>query len=96
MDAMALRAWREKEQWFHNECARCAREAWEAMMRDPGGARLYLYFRRGALVPATDRPDGCELGCKEPIPEDRTAVQLTIWIRDRATRLPFLPAEDAA
>lgn len=83
--------------WFVLEVGRVARLAHAELMRayagGPGSTELYLWFKRGALAVAADKPEGFELGHAERLPTDRTEHQLYGWIHDKAARLACLPSE---
>ena len=84
------------EDWFTEEVARCARAAHAVLMQSGGLDELWLYFRRGSLVFAADKPDGYELGCAERCPRHLEVGQLIAWTHKRARRLGCLPEEPPA
>ena len=79
-------------QWFPNECARAAKEGWKSLCAT-NCAEHHLYFTIGALAVAQDKPAGYELGWPERVPSNLTEGQLTMWIYDRAKRLPCIPRD---
>jgi len=92
MDALDCPAMGSIE-WMAQECARVARAAQAAAARDGFGAKLYLYYRAGALCLAADFPagDGWKPGPPGYLPSGLTCDEIATWVAERARRLPCLP-----
>jgi len=83
--------------WLGQEVYRAASAAHLSMMRSSATVgvtlELWLYYKRGELRFAPDKPEGFELGCPERAPTHLTAEQFVAWTLARSTRLPCLPEE---
>lgn len=79
--------------WFEAKVSACAEVAFGEMIRC-STERQYLWFCRGDLICSPDRPPDMELACPEPIPSHRELSFVRYWIRERAYRLPCLPATE--
>lgn len=82
---------RAMEKWFQEATRAAASDAHDTLMRSGGLEELYLYFTRGAIRFAEEKPEGYELAAPERCPRHLTKEQLILWTRERCKRLPCLP-----
>lgn len=80
--------------WLWDQCKDAA-DDWNRQQNRDVWASLYLWYRRGALAVAPEKPigEGWELAIGERIPVSQTAEQCKFWIYNRSTRLCVLPEE---
>ena len=78
--------------WLWDQSATAAGQAYQGYILDIYNLH-YLFYRRGGLCAAPDRPEGWTLGETEHIPRSLDQPQLTQWIWERAWYLPCLPKE---
>lgn len=76
--------------WYEEKITAVASAAFAEMMREPW-RRQYVWFTRGDLVAAPDRPPGMEIATPEPIPSDRTREAVRAWIWEKCRRVECLP-----
>lgn len=78
--------------WLSIQASNAAKEWWSLQSANPFAA-LYLYFRRGQLTVAEDKPAGFELGTGQRLSPMATLDGTTAWIYAQAFKLPCLPEE---
>jgi hypothetical protein len=66
---------------------------WAFWMQTGGAGAWHVWFRRGSIVIAEDKPAGHELAWSERLPMNREKHQLSSYLYERLGRVPCLPEE---
>jgi hypothetical protein len=77
--------------WFDQECARVANEAFDGYMKTGCAFRVWLYYKRGAMTTSWGEPEGYQLATPEGVPMNLERWQLVRWVKDKTKGLPTLP-----
>lgn len=81
--------------WLQSEVETAVAEVWMRWAREGSAEREFLWFRRGALRIAAEKPEGYELGDGAALPSHVVRSALIGWVLERARRLPCLPESSA-
>lgn len=81
------------DDWLLREVERLVDEAWIRWARDGAAIALYVWFRRGSIVAAEDKPAGYELAFAEKLPTHLERAGCHDWVYRRMRSLPCLPEE---